>query len=77
MLDQQLLERLAMRWVQKYITAFGGDPSKVTMYVQTRSACWDHLTTLSVGAEARAPYRRPYTCSRMEATTKVSFAALS
>jgi len=24
-------ERLALRWVQKYIHAFGGDPSKVTM----------------------------------------------
>jgi hypothetical protein len=24
-------ERLAMRWVQKYISAFGGDPSKVMM----------------------------------------------
>ena len=24
-------ERLAFRWVQKYIHAFGGDPSKVTM----------------------------------------------
>lgn len=26
-----LIERLGMRWVQKYISAFGGDPSKVTM----------------------------------------------
>jgi len=24
---------LALRWVQKYIDAFGGDPTKVTMYV--------------------------------------------
>ena len=24
-------ERMALRWVQKYIYAFGGDPSKVTM----------------------------------------------
>lgn len=24
-------ERLALRWVQKHITAFGGDPEKVTM----------------------------------------------
>jgi hypothetical protein len=27
-----LTERQAMRWVQKYISAFGGDPTKVTMY---------------------------------------------
>jgi acetylcholinesterase len=25
------LERLALYWVQKYIFAFGGDPTKVTM----------------------------------------------
>lgn len=25
-------ERLGLRWVQKYVRAFGGDPSKVTMY---------------------------------------------
>jgi hypothetical protein len=30
-----LLEREAMRWVQKYIRQFGGDPSKVTMYALT------------------------------------------
>ena len=27
-------ERLALHWVQQYIHAFGGDPSKVTMYVK-------------------------------------------
>ena len=26
-------ERLALRWIQKYISAFGGDPTKVTMCV--------------------------------------------
>ena len=26
-------EREALRWVHKYISAFGGDPEKVTMYV--------------------------------------------
>ena len=25
------IERFALQWVQKYITAFGGDPRKVTM----------------------------------------------
>ena len=25
-------ERLALRWIQKYIHAFGGDRTKVTMY---------------------------------------------
>lgn len=28
-----LIERLALQWIQKYILAFGGDPSKVTMFV--------------------------------------------
>lgn len=28
-------ERLALRWVRKYISAFGGDPKKVTMCAQT------------------------------------------
>ena len=27
----RIIERLALKWVQKYISAFGGDPSKVTM----------------------------------------------
>ena len=25
-------EREALRWIQKYISEFGGDPSKVTLY---------------------------------------------
>ncbi|OJA14825.1 hypothetical protein AZE42_11599 [Rhizopogon vesiculosus] len=31
-------QRQAMRWVQKYISAFGGDPTKVTMYAWGQSA---------------------------------------
>jgi hypothetical protein len=27
------IERLALQWIQKYISAFGGDPTKVTMCV--------------------------------------------
>ena len=29
--DTTLAERAALRWVNKFIPAFGGDPSKVTM----------------------------------------------
>lgn len=28
---KERLERQAMRWVQRYISQFGGDPTKVTM----------------------------------------------
>ena len=31
----QQAEREALRWVQKYISAFGGDPTKVTMSVRS------------------------------------------
>ena len=34
--DPSPIEREAFRWVQKYISAFGGDPAKVMMYVATR-----------------------------------------
>ena len=30
-------ERLALRWVQKYISAFGGDPEKVMMCASSPS----------------------------------------
>ena len=29
--DYFATERLALRWVQRYVSAFGGDPEKVTM----------------------------------------------
>lgn len=31
--DLYIPEREALRWIQKYIGQFGGDPTKVTMYV--------------------------------------------
>jgi carboxylesterase type B len=29
--DYFATERLALHWVQRYVSAFGGDPAKVTM----------------------------------------------
>ena len=31
LVTSRFTERLALHWIQKYIHAFGGDPSKVTM----------------------------------------------
>ena len=31
--NASIVERLALKWVQKYISAFGGDPKKVTIQV--------------------------------------------
>ena len=43
------IERQAFIWVQKHIPAFGGDPSKVTMYVLIThsSLSLPHLSTLA------------------------------
>ncbi|KAF7974295.1 hypothetical protein HWV62_12440 [Athelia sp. TMB] len=36
--DREVTEREAMRWVQKYINQFGGDPSKVTIWGESAGA---------------------------------------
>ena len=29
------IERFALKWIQEHITAFGGDPERVTMYASS------------------------------------------
>lgn len=38
-------ERLALKWIQKYISAFGGDPTKVTMCVRVLTE-WSRTSSL-------------------------------
>ena len=56
-------EREALQWIQKYIPAFGGDPTKVMMYVSEctmRPADTDHI--LPVGARALVRSASGTTC---------------
>jgi hypothetical protein len=67
------LERLALRWIQKYITAFGGDPTKVTMYATALATSLDYVETREIaGANLRVRYLLPFKCWGTEATRRVS-----
>jgi len=73
-------ERQAFRWVQKYIGAFGGDPTQVTMYVRSHRG-QQKLTVLSrtsiAGVNLQEPFLSPSTWSPMGATLRGSFAVRS
>jgi hypothetical protein len=51
-----ITERQAMRWVQKYISAFGGDPTKVTMYACFSSPKSKANSITSAGAKVLAQF---------------------
>jgi hypothetical protein len=55
-------ERQAFRWVQKYISAFNGDPSKVTMYTfcYMRTSIYTYKISLA-GENLRAQYLSLFT----------------
>ncbi|KAH9932737.1 carotenoid ester lipase precursor [Epithele typhae] len=50
-------QRLALQWVQKYITQFGGDPSKVTIWGESAGAISIALHMVSNGGDPQGLFR--------------------
>ncbi|KAI0052207.1 carotenoid ester lipase precursor [Auriscalpium vulgare] len=50
-------QRLAMRWVQKYIRNFGGDPSKVTIWGESAGAISVNMHMLTNGGDTEGLFR--------------------
>ncbi|KAI9443552.1 carotenoid ester lipase precursor [Lactarius indigo] len=50
-------QRLALRWVQKYISAFGGDPSKVTIWGESAGAISVALQMITNGGNNEGLFR--------------------
>ncbi|KAJ7914280.1 alpha beta-hydrolase [Mycena leptocephala] len=52
--------RLALRWIQKYITAFGGDPTKVTIWGDSAGAISVALQMLGNGGNTEGLFRAAF-----------------
>ncbi|KAF8305166.1 carotenoid ester lipase precursor [Clavulina sp. PMI_390] len=50
-------QRLALRWIQKYITTFGGDPTKVTIGGESAGAISSALQMVTNGGDAEGLFR--------------------
>ncbi|KIK69867.1 hypothetical protein GYMLUDRAFT_151725 [Collybiopsis luxurians FD-317 M1] len=50
-------QRLALRWVQKYIEAFGGDPTKVTIWGESAGAISVALQMVTNGGDTESLFR--------------------
>ncbi|KAI0248237.1 Alpha/Beta hydrolase protein [Lactifluus subvellereus] len=53
-------QHLALRWIQKYIGAFGGDPSKVTTWGQSAGAIFVGLHMLANGGNTEGLFRAAF-----------------
>ncbi|PPR05604.1 hypothetical protein CVT26_009125 [Gymnopilus dilepis] len=56
-------QRLAIQWVNKYIRAFGGDPSKVTLWGQSSGAISVGLQMMTNGGDSQGLFRAGFMMS--------------